>query len=275
MYTTQAISTTISEPVEASPRPEIQPLPLWQSSLLFFVPALAMALSFHLGRPALEALGVPAFKSFLAALTVPLSLMFAAALVAYNKVEGRPLNWAAFSERMRFPRLRIKDILLAVGLFLLASTAYAMFNQIGLALIQAGLIPIPNGLPALVDPRVSFDLAALDRLAGGSLAGRWDLAALFIFMFIFNMVGEELWWRGYILPRQELVHGKRTWLLHGLQWTFFHAFKWWDMIGLLPVCLILSFSAQKLKNNWPILIAHSLVNGISVVLVVAKVAGAI
>ena len=201
MYTTQAISTTISEPAEALPTPEIRPLPLWQSSLLFFIPALGMALSFHLGRPALEALGVPPFKSFLAALTVPLSLMFAAALVAYNKVEGRPLNWAAFSERMRFPRLRIKDILLAVGLFLLASTAYAIFNQIGAALIQAGLIPIPNGLPALVDPRVSFDLAALDRLAGGSLAGRWDLAALFIFMFIFNMIGEELWWRGYILPR--------------------------------------------------------------------------
>jgi len=275
MYTTQTLSTTISEPINASQTPKIRPLPLWQSSLMFFVPALGMALSFHLGRPALEALGVPPFKSFLAALTVPLSLMFAAALVAYNKVEGRPLNWAAFSERMRFPRLRIKDILLAVGLFLVASTAYAMFNQIGVALIQAGLIPIPDGLPALVDPRVSFDLAALDRLAGGSLAGRWDLAALFIFMFIFNMVGEELWWRGYILPRQELTHGKLTWLLHGLQWTFFHAFKWWDMIGLLPVCLILSFSAQKLKNNWPVLIAHSLVNGISVVLVVGRVTGAI
>ena len=78
-----------------------------------------------------------------------------------------------------------------------------------------------------------------------------------------------------LYPTPELAHGKLTCLLRGLQWTFFHAFKWWDMIGLLPVCLILSFSAQKLKNNWPVLIAHSLVNGLSVVLVVGRVAGAI
>jgi len=26
----------------------------------------------------------------------------------------------------------------------------------------------------------------------------------------------ELWWRGYILPRQELAFGRWTWIIHGL-----------------------------------------------------------
>ena len=59
-------------------------------------------------------------------------------------------------------------------------------------------------------------------------------------MLIFNIVGEELWWRGYIFPRQEKQHGRFTWVLHGLLWTLFHAFKWWDLIGLVPGFFLLT-----------------------------------
>jgi membrane protease YdiL (CAAX protease family) len=204
---------------------------------------------------------------------IPMSLIFAAAIVGYHKIEGGPLSWSAFGQRMRFPRLRFKDLALGFGLFVLVTFAYGAAGQVGVALIERGLIPIPNGVPALVDPRISFDLAALDRLAGGSLLGRWELVALYLVMFFFNIVGEELWWRGYILPRQELAHRRLTWLLHGLLWTGFHVYKWWDMIGLLPVCLILSFAAQKTRNNWPVLIAHGLTNGMALILVIAAAAG--
>jgi membrane protease YdiL (CAAX protease family) len=62
-------------------------------------------------------------------------------------------------------------------------------------------------------------------------------------------------------------------LLHGLLWTAFHAFKWWDMLRLLPICLVISFSAQRLKNNWPALIAHALFNGLSLLALIAAVVG--
>jgi membrane protease YdiL (CAAX protease family) len=42
----------------------------------------------------------------------------------------------------------------------------------------------------------------------------------------------------------------------------FHAYKWWDLIGLLPVCLSLSFVAQKRQSTWPGIIAHFLFNGL-------------
>jgi len=116
-------------------------------------------------------------------------------------------------------------------------------------------------------------VAALNQMAGGTLRGNWEVAALYFVMLFFNIVGEELWWRGYILPRQELSHGKWTWLLHGGLWTLFHAFKYWDMLGLLPVCLIISFAAQRMKNNWPVFIAHYMFNGLGIVVVLAGVLG--
>jgi membrane protease YdiL (CAAX protease family) len=127
----------------------------------------------------------------------------------------------------------------------------------------------------MANPRVGLTRMVLDQMAGGSIAGNWGAVLLYLVAFFFNIAGEELWWRGYLLPRQELVFGKSTWLLHGRLWTAFHAFKWWDIIGLLPVCLAISFSAQRLKNNWPALIAHALFNGMSLLAVIAGVVGLI
>jgi membrane protease YdiL (CAAX protease family) len=272
VYIPKSVSTSMPTKKESSSEP-VQPLPFWGSILLFALPTALAFLSFHFFRPWLETVGYSALKSLLGAMTIPVTLLFAAALVGYNKVENQPLEWSAFAKRMRFPRLRLKDLLLSIGLFVAISIGYAIFSRLGILLINAGLIPLPTNIPALVDPRASLTLESLGRSAGGVLRGQWDLLLLYLVSFFFNIVGEELWWRGYILPRQEIRHGRWTWLLHGTLWTLFHLFKWWDMIGLLPVCLVLSFAAQRLKNNWPVLIAHALMNGISVLLVAAGVMG--
>jgi membrane protease YdiL (CAAX protease family) len=92
-------------------------------------------------------------------------------------------------------------------------------------------------------------------------------------MLFFNIAGEELLWRGYILPRQELAFGKKAWLIHGLLWTMLHSFKWWEMIGLLPVCLLISFVAQKSKSIWPGFIVHYSINGLGFVVFLLAVFG--
>jgi hypothetical protein len=65
--------------------------------------------------------------------------------------------------------LTITAFLSVVGLFFLISAGYAMFSSFGGALIRAGLIPIPDGLPAIVNPLAEFTPAARDRMAGGKL----------------------------------------------------------------------------------------------------------
>jgi membrane protease YdiL (CAAX protease family) len=94
-----------------------------------------------------------------------------------------------------------------------------------------------------------------------------------LLVLFFNVAGEELWWRGVILPCQELAFGHWTWLVHGFLWTAIHIFKWWDLVGLLPVCLIIAYISQRTRNNGPALIAHGLFNGLVLVLVMAAVTG--
>jgi membrane protease YdiL (CAAX protease family) len=254
------------------PKP-LQAMPLWLSSCLFGVPALGMALSFYLFMPWLKSLGISEFDSFLAAHIVPTALLLVAALVALYRVDNYPVGWNALSERFRFPRLRLKDGLWALVIFLALMAGYELAAQFGKALVLSGWLPVPPGLPIMLDPRATLTRAGLDQMAGGAIRGNWDVAVLYFVMLFFNIVGEELWWRGYILPRQELSHGKWTWLVHGCQWTLFHAFKYWDMLGLLPVCLIIAFAAQRMKNNWPAFMAHYLFNGLGFIMIIAAVFG--
>jgi hypothetical protein len=67
------------------------------------------------------------------------------------------------------------------------------------------------------------------------------------------------------------AYGRWTWIIHGLLWAAFHAFKWWDLVGLLPVCLLIAYISQRTQNNWPALIAHGLFNGLALYLVLTAV----
>ncbi|MGY8986224.1 MAG: CPBP family intramembrane glutamic endopeptidase, partial [Sphingomonadales bacterium] len=125
----------------------------------------------------------------------------------------------------------------------------------------------PNALnPAL--RQEAMDIALPTEFIGMSLAGNWWILPLMELSLIIATLGEELWWRGYILPRQELVYGNKTWIIHGLLWTSFHLFAPWNIISILPGCLALSYVAQKLKNTWPGIIAHGLANGILITIII-------
>jgi membrane protease YdiL (CAAX protease family) len=258
---------------KTSAAPALRPAGWLDSLLLFGIPAAGTFFAFHVFRPWLETQGYPELISYLASLTVPLALIFTAALVAYHKVEGRPLTWAAFAQRMRFPRLRVRDVLIGIGLFVIGSVGLFAFTQVEVALIRSGSLPVPAKFPLFANPLVTLTAPMVAQAAGGQIHGQWQIVLLYAVMFFFNMTGEELWWRGYILPRQELAFGRWTWLVHGTLWACFHAFMWWNIIGLLPVCWVLSFSAQKMKTNWPALIMHILTNIGGLLIVIAAVVG--
>jgi membrane protease YdiL (CAAX protease family) len=84
----------------------------------------------------------------------------------------------------------------------------------------------------------------------------WIYLAWLPFLF-FNIMGEECMWRGYIMPRQEVVYGRWTWLVHGSFWLLFHApFGWQLMITLVPVLYIESYIVQKRRNTWTGVLIH-------------------
>ncbi len=88
----------------------------------------------------------------------------------------------------------------------------------------------------------------------------WVFAA-WIPLFISNILGEELCWRGYVLPRQEAAWGRMGWLPNGAMWCLFHwSFGWQVMILLLPIALLLPWIVQRRRNTSIGIIIHAAFN---------------
>ena len=91
--------------------------------------------------------------------------------------------------------------------------------------------------------------------------------------FFFNIVGEELMWRGYLLPRQAAVLGRYAWLFNGLLWAILHVGIGWRIaIVLLPIEFIVPYVVQKRQNTWLGIVIHGLYNGSGFVMVALGIA---
>jgi len=78
-------------------------------------------------------------------------------------------------------------------------------------------------------------------------------------MFFFNIVGEEMLWRGYIQTR---LKGKYTWLLCSLLWMIFHIPFGFDlMIMLIPIIIVIPYVYSKTENTVTGIFIHGLYNG--------------
>jgi len=94
-------------------------------------------------------------------------------------------------------------------------------------------------------------------------APRWHVwvFAAWIPLFVCNIVGEELCWRGYVLPRQEAALGSVAYLPNGIMWCLFHwSFGWSVMLVLLPIALLLPWIVQRRQNTWVGMIIHAVFN---------------
>jgi len=70
----------------------------------------------------------------------------------------------------------------------------------------------------------------------------WTLGAWLPF-FVLNILGEELVWRGVVLPRQQLVFGRCAWLVNGAGWWLMHiAFPWQVLLTPLPTVLVVPYA---------------------------------
>ncbi len=84
-------------------------------------------------------------------------------------------------------------------------------------------------------------------------------------MFAFNILGEELLWRGYIQTR---LKNRFSWVLCAFLWLLFHLPFGMDlMIMLLPVVLILPYAFHKTQNTCVGIFIHGVYNGPIFVLV--------
>jgi membrane protease YdiL (CAAX protease family) len=96
----------------------------------------------------------------------------------------------------------------------------------------------------------------------------WVFAA-WLPLFFSNILGEELCWRGYLLPRQEAGFGRIAWLPNGILWCLFHwSFGWPIMVTLMPISLLLPWIVQRRRNTSVGIIIHGVFNAAGIFVVV-------
>ena len=82
--------------------------------------------------------------------------------------------------------------------------------------------------------------------------------------FAANIVGEELWWRGFIQPGQEAVFGSATWIVQGLLHGAFHfSFGLGLIFVLLPAFFAIPWAVQRTRNTSVGMVIHGGINGSS------------
>lgn len=243
----------------------------------FGIPALLLILGVHGVMPWFnETFGTPDFYGYFVGVAIPLAGMLLASLFAL-RLEGHPPTWPALRRRFRLRSMTrtawLWTVIALVAAYLLAGA----FTALNGALVARGLIPVPEWVPQFLAPAGAQteggNLFTIYDASFGGLAGNWGAFLLYLLLLFVNVVGEEFWWRGYILPRQEIALGRGAWLVHGLLWWGFHAFKWWDMLPILPVTLLISYVAQRTENTVPGIITHTLFNGIALIPLLLAVSG--
>lgn len=248
---------------------EIRPMPLWLSIFSFGIPAAFYTFTIYIAMPYLNKKGIPLIINFFIGMVSPLMLLLVASLLGY-KIEGNQASWGSLKKRFRLNRMNTNTWIWTACLTLFWALIGSALLPISHWLVNIKFFTPPVFLPPVIDPRIEQN-NILTSFMGISLPGNWWVAFLYLIFLFFNIIGEEFWWRGYILPRQELVHGKWTWIVHGTLWTLFHFFCRWNWIALFPACLALSYVAQKQKNTWQGIIAHFIINGAGLLPIIAGI----
>ena len=239
----------------------MKPLTLPKAVLLFAVPSIALAVVIYITIPFATRLGTPLAVSVTIQFCLVMGGMgaFACSGARHDKESEQRIT-----ERLRLVRPRGRDIIAGVllGIFMLVT-----FNALRVTRPWLGTI-LPWGPPAWF-----ADFMTGTHFQGMPLAGNWWPVLVYFVQYVFNIFGEELLWRGYILPRQELSLGNRAWLANGILWNLFHWFFYWNLIPLFPSCFALAWLTQRTKSTWTGILGHGILNGAdfaTVIMIVAR-----
>jgi membrane protease YdiL (CAAX protease family) len=233
------------KPNPLKPEPKLKKLGFWPSFAIYIPAAVLLYLLTTYLIPYLSkvtGLETILFWFIVGGLGVFMPLLLAAFFII--KSEGYEITAQTWTQRLRFKRITRNDLIWALGGLIAAGA----LSSLAMKILELTLGEFDHS-PAFM----SFEPLA---------KGRYWLLLVWFPYWVLNIMGEEILWRGVMLPRQELAFGKYAWLIHGLGWGIFHvAFGWQLMITLIPLIFVQSYIVQKTKNSWVGVMMHGGLNG--------------
>ena len=129
-------------------------------------------------------------------------------------------------------------------------------------------------VPAIAGPsgRDFAEFIGADR-GEAFFSGACGWFALVVVFVVFNTVlGEELLFRGLLLPRMRAVFGRRDWVANGVLFTVYHLHVPWVIPTTLVEGIFLeAYPSRRFQSAWMGIIVHSLQSVFVIAVVLALV----
>ena len=193
-------------------------------------------------------------------LTLGLIWLFVLSLILVYREEG-DVRWTTLRRRLRLNAPRDPH----TGEPRRTLWLWALPLVILIALWELALVPQLNHLwtslfPFLAEPSgFTFGSALASPAVRGQFVGAWGILALLALNALFNaFLGEELLFRGVLLPRMNTVFGRWDWLANGVLFGMYHLHQPWGMLGNIGAgALLYALPARQFRSTWMSVIVHS------------------
>jgi len=98
----------------------------------------------------------------------------------------------------------------------------------------------------------------LDTRGEEFFSGAWGWFAVVVVLAVFNTVlGEELLFRGLLLPRMQGVFGRGDFVANGVLFAVYHLHQPWSIPASLADIIFFAYPSRRWQSAWMGIIAHS------------------
>ena len=193
-------------------------------------------------------------------LTVGLIWVFVLSMLIVRHEEG-DLRWMTVKRRLRLNAPRDpttgetrRGLWLWVIPFLVASVVWDTTLRPLVNDVSVSIAPVLAEPPGYSFDAIFESQAILDRLVGA-----WWFLGLFVVFAVFNtFLGEELLFRGVLLPRMQGVFGKWSWVANGVLFGFYHVHQPWGITeSVIGGVLFLAYPSWRFRSTWMGVVIHS------------------
>jgi membrane protease YdiL (CAAX protease family) len=104
------------------------------------------------------------------------------------------------------------------------------------------------------------------------ISGAWGWFAVIVVLAVFNTVlGEELLFRGLLLPRMNGAFGRFDWLANGILFAAYHLHEPWVFLSPLADAVVLAYPTKRYRSAWIGIAVHSAQSVVVVIVVLTLV----
>src|SRR5215217_2031532 len=204
---------------------------------------------------------VPLTRALIALLTVGLIWQFVLVMLLVFRERGS-LRWPVLKDALWLPSPR-------------SPTTGRVGGRLWLVLIPATLLLAAEEFIPSFPPPPGRDFAVFVESDAGQafMSGNWGFFALIRVLFVFNTVlGEELLFRGLLLPRMQGVFGRRDWVANGALFALYHLHQPWGIPNTFVEGIFLeAYPSRRFQSAWMGIIVHSVQSVFVIVFVLTLV----